>query len=82
MKNKMYGEVKTRKNIFPKDAREFVEKGTIDILIIQAKASLKTKSILDEGNIILYKNVEPSEIINIREQVAKEIEFKKEKELE
>ena len=27
-----YGEVKTRKNLFPKDAREIVDKGTVGII--------------------------------------------------
>jgi len=82
MDEKKYGEIKTRKNIFPKQAKEIVEKGTIDILIIQAKASSKTKEILDNADIILYENVEPSEITEIRESVAKELEKKEKKEKE
>ena len=82
MANNMFGEIKTRKNIFPSQAKEIVNKGTIDILIIQALASQKTKSILDEGNVILYEGVEPAEVERLREEVAKELESKEKKETE
>lgn len=81
MEDKKYGEVKTRKNIFPKQAQELVNKETIGILLIQAIASPKTKKILDEGNIILYEGIEPKEIDKIRENIAKELK-EKEKEKE
>jgi len=82
MDNKMFGEIKARKNIFPSEAGKIVNKGTIDILIIQAKASEETKSILDEGNITLYECVEPDEIDHLREQVTAELETKEKKESE
>jgi len=82
MKNKKYGEVKTKKNIFPKQAQELVDKGTMGILLIQAKASKKTKRILDEAGITLYEGIEPKEIDKVRETVAKELKEKEKKELE
>jgi len=51
MSENKYGEVKTRKNIFPNDAREIVKKGTIGILISQCPVSEKTKGILAEVSI-------------------------------
>lgn len=82
MANNMFGEIKTRKNIFPGQARDIVEKGTIDILIIQAKASPKTKAVLDDDGITLYECVEPNEIDRLREKVAIELEAKEKKESE
>lgn len=78
MNKKMYGEVKTRKNIFPKDAREMVAKGTIGILISQCSVSDKTKAILSEGNITLYENVEAEEVTQIRELVKEKLKEKQE----
>ena len=77
-----YGEVKTRKNIFPKQAKELVKKAKVGILLIQAKASDKTKEILTEGNITLYEGIEPKEIEKIREIVSKELREKESKEKE
>lgn len=82
MISKKFGEIKTRKNIFPSQAREIIDKGTIDILIIQAKASQKTKDILDEGGVTLYEGVEPSEVERLREVVKEELESKEKKETE
>ncbi|WP_229620717.1 hypothetical protein [Vibrio parahaemolyticus] len=82
MMSKKFGEIKTRKNIFPSQARDIISKGTIDILIIQAKASQKTKDILDEGGVTLYEGVEPSEVERLREVVKKELESKEIKETE
>ena len=79
---KKFGEIKTRKNIFPSQARDIIEKGTVDILIIQAKATQKTKNILDEGGVTLYEGVEPSEVDRLREIVKKELESKEKKENE
>lgn len=81
MSNK-FGEIKTRKNIFPSQARDIIQKGTIDILIIQAKASQKTKDILDKGGVTLYEGLEPSEVERLREVVKKELETKEKKETE
>lgn len=81
MSNK-FGEIKTRKNIFPSQASDIIQKGTIDILIIQAKASQKTKDILDKGGVTLYEGLEPSEVERLREVVKKELETKEKKETE
>lgn len=78
--SKKFGEIKTRKNIFPSQARHIIKKGSIDILIIQAKASQKTKDILDKGGITLYEGVEPSEVERLREVVKEEQELKEKKE--
>lgn len=80
MSENKYGEVKTRKNIFPKDAREIVDKGTVGILISQCLVSEKTKAILDEAHIILYENVEPSEIEELREKIKEKLVEKREQE--
>lgn len=80
MGDKKYGEVKTRKNIFPNDAREIVNKGTVGILISQCKVSPKTKNILSEANITLYENVEPNEVDEIREKIKEELKEKQESE--
>lgn len=82
MSKKGFGEIKTRKNIFPSQAQNIVDKGTIDILIIQAKASEKTKSILDKGGVTLYEGVEPNEVERLRELVKKELNLKEKKETE
>lgn len=82
MMSKKFGEIKTRKNIFPSQARDIIKKGTIDILIIQAEASHKTKDILDDGGVTLYEGVEPSEVERLREVVKKELESKEKKETE
>jgi hypothetical protein len=77
-----FGEVKTKKNIFPSQAQDIVDKGTVGILIIQAKASDKTKAILDRGGVTLYEGVEPAEIDRLRETIKKELETKEKKETE
>lgn len=77
-----YGEIKTRKNIFPKDARELVEKDAVGILISQCSVSSKTKDILSNGNITLYENVEADEVEKIREIVAEKLKEKLETEEE
>lgn len=71
-KEKKYGEIKVKKNIFPNEARKFLEKGTLGILLIQNSVSMKTKEILDEANITLYENLEPSEVSSIRETIREE----------
>lgn len=80
MSENKYGEVKTRKNIFPKDAREIVDKGTVGILLSQCKVSDKTKDILNEAHITLYENVEPNEIDQLREKVKEKLIEKRESE--
>lgn len=81
MKNNNYGEVKTKKNIFPKEAREIAEKGTVGILISQCTTSDKTKKILDEANITLYEGVEPTEVEVLLEKL-RELELKEKTESE
>lgn len=76
MGNDMFGEVKARKNIFPAQAREIVKKGTVDILLIQAIATPKTKEILKGGGVTLYEGIEPNEVNQILEKLAKESEKK------
>ncbi|MBS7527225.1 hypothetical protein KHM83_11085 [Fusibacter paucivorans] len=82
MKNKKYGEVKTRKNLFPQDARNIVSKGSIRILISQCEVSNTTKSILDEGNVTLYEGVEAEEVNELREKVREKLLEKGEQERE
>ncbi|MCE1974192.1 MULTISPECIES: hypothetical protein [Enterobacter] len=79
---KKFGEIKTRRNIFPSQVEKIIETGTVDILIIQAKASQKTKDKLTKNGITLYEGVEPSEVDRLREVIAKELESKEKKETE
>ncbi|HBQ8755646.1 hypothetical protein ABLV54_19920 [Klebsiella sp. JB_Kp042] len=79
---KKFGEIKTRRNIFPSQVKKIIETGTVDILIIQAKASQKTKNMLNKSGITLYEGVEPSEVDRLREVIAKELESKEKKETE
>ena len=64
-----YGEIKVRKNIFPRDARKLVKKESVGILLSQCKVSDKTKAILDEKNIVLYEGVEPNEVVKLKEEI-------------
>lgn len=57
MEKNKFGEIKTRKNLFPKDARQIVDRGTVGIVISQCKVSNKTKNILDNAEITLYEGV-------------------------
>lgn len=79
---KKFGEIKTRRNIFPSQVEKIIKTGTVDILIIQAKASQKTKDKLTNNGITLYEGVEPSEVVRLREVIAKELESKEKKETE
>lgn len=73
MKNAVkYGEIKSKKNIYPGEAKKIVEKGNVGILMIQTAASEKTKNILDDAGITLYENVKPDEVNRIRERVKEE----------
>lgn len=80
MSENKYGEVKTRKNIFPKDAKEIVDKKTVGILISQCPVSEKTKAILNEAHVTLYENVEPTEIEQLREKIKEKLDEKREQE--
>ena len=52
MDEKGYGEVKARANIFPSDIDKFHEQG-VDIVLVQARASDKTKQKAEELGIKL-----------------------------
>lgn len=75
---KQYGEVKTRKNFYPQDARNIIDKGSVRILLVQAHMSERTKKILKEGNITAYEGIEPEEIEKILEVCEHEREMEKE----
>lgn len=69
-----YGEIKSKKNIFPSEARKIAEKGCVGILVTQAPVSKKTKAILDDANITLYEGVTPELVNRVREEVKIERE--------
>ncbi|WP_047795022.1 hypothetical protein [Exiguobacterium sp. JLM-2] len=77
-----YGEIKVRKNIFPRDARKLVKKESVGILLSQCKVSDKTKAILDEKNIVLYEGVEPNEVVKLKEEIKELLHEKNENERE
>lgn len=77
MKNKRYGEIKTKKNFFPNDARDLVKKGRVGILVSQCKVSKSTKEILSQGNITLYEGVESEKVNEIREKIKEKLEKEK-----
>lgn len=70
MGEKKYGEVKTKKNLFPDEAKKITNKGTVGIIVSQCKVSEKTKSILDEAEIVLYEGLENEKV----EELLKELE--------
>ena len=70
MAEKGYGEVKARANIFPSDIDKFKEQG-VSIVIVQAKASTKTKEKAEEKGIILYDAISPEIVREVREKVKK-----------
>lgn len=80
MDERKYGEVKTKKNFFPKDAINIVEKGTVSIIISQCRTSDRTKSILDDAGITLYEGVESEKVEYLLEKLENE-EVEKEGEL-
>lgn len=79
MEKNKFGEIKTRKNLFPKDARQIVDRGTVGIVISQCKVSNKTKNILDNAEITLYEGVEAEKVEKLLEKLENE---NKEKEKE
>lgn len=79
MEKNKFGEIKTRKNLFPKDARQIVDRGTVGIVISQCKVSKKTKNILDNAEITLYEGVEAEKVEKLLENLENE---NKEKEKE
>ena len=70
MDEKGYGEVKARANIFPRDIDKFHEQG-VDIVLVQARASDKTKQKAEEQGIKLYDNLSPQKVKEVREKVKK-----------
>lgn len=70
MDEKGYGEVKARANIFPNDIDKFHEQG-VDIVLVQARASDKTKQKAKEQGIKLYDNLSPEKVKEVREKVKK-----------
>ncbi len=70
MAEKGYGEVKARANIFPSDIDKFSEQG-VRIVLVQAKASLKTKQKAKEKGIKLYDDLSPKKVKEVREKVKK-----------
>lgn len=73
MKNAVkYGEIKSKKNIYPGEAKKIADKGDVGILIVQTTTSERTKSILDDAGVTLYENVKPDEVNRIRKRVKEE----------
>lgn len=70
MAEKGYGEVKARANIFPSDIDKFSEQG-VGIVLVQAKASPKTKQKAKAKGIKLYDNLSPKKVKEVREKVKK-----------
>lgn len=70
MDEKGYGEVKARANIFPSDIDKFRKQG-VDIVLVQARVSDKTKQKAEEQGIKLYDNLSPEKVKEVREKVKK-----------
>ena len=70
MDKKGYGEVKARAYIFPSDIDKFREQG-VGIVLIQAKASPKTKQKAEEQGIKLYDDLSPEKVKEVRGKVKK-----------
>lgn len=70
MAEKGYGEVKARATIFPSDIDKFNEQG-VGIVLVQAKASPKTKQKAEEKGIKLYDDLSPQKVKEVREKVKK-----------
>lgn len=71
MAEKGYGEIKARANIFPSDIDKFSDQG-VSIVLVQAKASPKTKQKAVEKGIKLYDNLSPEKVKTVREKLKKE----------
>lgn len=70
MAEKGYGEVKAKAKIFPSDIDNFNEQG-VGIVLVQAKASPKTKQKAEEKGIKLYDDLSPEKVKEVREKVRK-----------
>ena len=71
MAEKGYGEIKARANIFRSDIDKFSDQG-VSIVLVQAKASPKTKQKAVEKGIKLYDNLSPEKVKTVREKLKKE----------
>lgn len=71
MAEKGYGEIKARANIFPSDIDKFSDQ-EVSIVLVQAKASPKTKQKAVEKGITLYDNLSPEKVQTVREELKKE----------
>ena len=71
MAEKGYGEIKARAKIFPSDIDKFSDQG-VSIVLVQAKASPKTKQKAVEKGIKLYDNLSPEKVKTVREKLKKE----------
>lgn len=58
-------------NIFPSDIDKFSDQG-VSIVLVQAKASPKTKQKAVEKGIKLYDNLSPEKVKTVREKLKKE----------
>lgn len=56
--NKKYGEVKVRKNIYPKQAQEIVDKGFVGIVLLENELSQKTIDIFTNANVTVFAGLE------------------------
>lgn len=56
--NKKYGEVKVRKNIYPKQAQEIVDKGFVGIVLLESEPSQKTIDVFTNANVTVFADLE------------------------
>lgn len=56
--NKKYGEVKVRKNIYPKQAQEIVDKGFVGIVLLENEPSQKTIDVFTNANVTVFAGLE------------------------
>ena len=69
MAEKGYGEIKARAKIFPSDIDKFSEQG-VSLVLVQAKASPKTKQRAEAKGIKLYDDLSPEKVKEVREKDA------------
>lgn len=77
-----FGEIKTGKNFYPKDAKKIVEKGEVGIIISLNPLSNKTNSIFLDNDVTVYHDVDIEKIREIIKEQNKEIESNENKERE
>lgn len=56
--NKKYGEVKVRKNIYPRQAQEIVDKGFVGIVLLENEPSQKTIDVFTNANVTVFAGLE------------------------